>query len=69
MILDVERLDVAAGLVGDAAVVHAVVAVGAGAGGDAVECERAAENQVDIAAGIERIDVVQYVLEAVAGAQ
>ena len=69
LILDVERLDVAAGLVGDAAVVDGVVAVGAGAGGDAAEGERPAEHQVDVAARIVRIDVVQHVLEAVAGAQ
>ena len=69
LILDVERLDVAAGLVGDAAVVDAVVAVGAGAGGDAVEGERPAEQEIDVAAGIVRVDVVQHVLEAVAGAQ
>ena len=69
LVLDVERLDVAAGLVGDAAVVDAVVAVGAGAGGDAVEGERPAEQEIDVAARIVRVDVVQHVLEAVAGAQ
>ena len=69
LILNVERLNVAAGLVRDPSVVDGVVPVGAGAGRDAAEGERAAEQEIDVAAGVVRVDVVDHVLEAVAGAQ
>ena len=68
LVLEIERVDVVARLVGDAAIVHLVVAVGAGAG-LAGERERTAPEDVDVTARVVRVDVVDRVLVAVAALQ